>query len=162
MNAFDVLSVWSTISRVRQLLPLLLAAGIATAGWSATGVSGAPEVASPAGRQIQNGLLFRARLSAQTHTPKINTRWRYEVRVLDLAGRPIRARITVQIVDSFGGVHAARFGKSDRDVTNWPIKGVFRDFAIWPQESRGFRLIFRVTVSAKGQKTRLRYWVKSR
>ena len=154
--------VGSTISRMRQLLPVVLAAGIATAGWSVAGVSGAPDVASPTAAQTQNGLLFRARLSAQTHTPKISTRWGYVVRVQDLAGHQIPARITVQIVDSFGGVHAVQFGKSNRDVTSWPIKGVFRDFVIWPPESRGFRLVFRVTVSTKGQKTRLRYWVKSR
>jgi hypothetical protein len=157
-----VSSTGATIFTMRHVLPLLLAAGIATAGWSAASVSGAPTGSSRPGLQTQSGPAFRARLSAPTHTPKVNTRWHYEVRVSDLAGHPIRSRITVQILDAFGGVHPVQFGKNNRDVTNWPIKGVFRDFVIWPPESRGFRLVFRVTVSAKGEKTRLRYWVKSR
>ena len=147
---------------MRHERPLLLAASIATAGWAAASVSGAPASSAHVRGQTQSGPAFKARLTAQTHTPKVNTRWQYEVRVSDLAGHPIRSRITVQILDPFGGVHPVQFGRNDRNVTNWPIKGVFRDFVIWPRDSRGFRLVFRVTVSAKGEKNRLRYWVRSR
>ena len=52
----------------------------------------------------------KAKLTAATHTPTINTKWRYSVRVTNLKGQAITAKVTVQIVDPLGGVHPVEFG----------------------------------------------------
>jgi hypothetical protein len=40
-----------------------------------------------------------------------------------------------------------------------PFTGVFRDYVLWPGESRGFPLTFRVTVTAGGVTKVIRYTV---
>jgi hypothetical protein len=85
----------------------------------------------------------QATLTASGHTPKVNTHWSYVVRVTN-GGNPVAARITAQIVDPIGGAHAVEFGKSTRTITNWPFKGVFRDFIVWPASSRGVPLKLRI------------------
>ena len=102
-----------------------------------------------------------ATFSARTHTPKVNAKWFYTVRVAR-AGKPVRATITAQIADPYGGVHPVPFGCCTRNVTNHPFTGVFRDYAQFPPESHGFRLTFRATVRAGGVKRVLTYWVKPR
>jgi hypothetical protein len=104
---------------------------------------------------------FRATLSAPTHTPKANAKWFYVVRATS-GGKPVRATITSQIVDPFGGVHAVEFGDTHRLITNRPFRGVFRDFVRFPAESQGSRLTFRVTVRALGARRVLTYWIKAR
>ena len=86
-----------------------------------------------------------ATLTAPSHTPKVNTHWNYVLRVSQ-GGKPVAARITAQIVDPIGGRHAVEFGTSTKRITNWPIKGEFRDFIIWPKSSRGIPLTFRLIV----------------
>src|SRR5919198_3610210 len=95
---------------------------------------------------------FKATLTAPTHTPKVNVKWFYTVRATDAAGKPIRATLTTQIVDPFGGVHAVEFGDTHRLVTAFPFTGVFRDFIRFPSDSKGFRVTVRFTVRAKGAK----------
>jgi hypothetical protein len=127
--------------RLRQSLCLLAALGLT----SAFPVTAA---ASPA------KLPFRASLSAPTHTPKIIVKWWYTVKVADLRGRPMRARITVRIKDPLGGVHQVQFGRNvKKDVKNYPIDGRFRDWVNWPRDSAiGVTLTFQVVVkTAKGQ-----------
>jgi hypothetical protein len=104
---------------------------------------------------------FRLLFRAPTHTPKVNAKWRYEVRVTDLRGAPIRGLLTLQIVDPFGGKHPVEFDCCKRNIVNHPFRGVFRDAAEFPPESRGFRLTFRVTVRALGATRVVSYWVKS-
>jgi hypothetical protein len=105
---------------------------------------------------------FKVTLKAPTHTPKVNSRWNYSVVAVDRAGKPLKARLTVQIVDPFGGAHPVELGNTHRDVTNFAFTGRFSDYVRWPAESRGFRLTFRV-IAKSGQKTvRLSYWVKPR
>ena len=108
------------------------------------------------------GLPFKAKLTAPTHTPKVNTKWRYSVRVTTLKGKPVRARITVQIADPTGGVHPVQFGSTTKDVTNWPISGVFRDYVIWPADSREVMLKLRVTVKVGAAKKVVQYRVVPR
>lgn len=113
----------------------------------------APAVAAPP---------FRATLKAGTHTPAINVKWFWELKVADLQGRPLRATLTLQIIDPFGGVHPVEFGNSKRAIVNFAFRGRIRDFIRFPPESKGFRLTLRWTVKAKGAKRVLTYWVKSR
>jgi hypothetical protein len=105
---------------------------------------------------------FKVTLVAPTHTPKVNARWNYSVRAVDAVGKPLRGRVTVQIVDPFGGVHPVAFGNTVRNIVNLPFRGTFRDFVRWPRESRGFRLTFRITVASGGKAVRRTYWVKPR
>jgi hypothetical protein len=105
---------------------------------------------------------FKATLSAPTHHPKVNARWSYSVRVVGPAGKPLRARLTAQVVDPFGGTHPVEVGTSTKDIVRLPFKGTFRDFVQWPPESRGFRLTFRVAVMSAGRTVELTYWVRPR
>lgn len=105
---------------------------------------------------------FKATFKAPTHTPKINVKWPYEVRVTDLKGKPIKATITTEIVDPLGGVHAVEFGCCKKYVVNHPFTGVFRDYMKFPPESKGFPLTIRATLKAAGGKRVLTYVVTPR
>jgi hypothetical protein len=79
------------------------------------------------------------------------------------AGKPLRGRVSVAIVDPIGGVHPVDYGCCDgKFITNVKFKGRFADYVEFPLSSRAFRLTFRVTVrSALGTRV-VRYWVKAR
>ncbi len=100
-------------------------------------------------------------LTAPTHTPAVDAKWPYSLRVAS-AGAPIRATVTVEIVDPFGGVHPVEFGCCKKNVVNHPFKGTFRDYIRFPPESRGFKLTLRFTVRAAGTKRIVTYWIRSR
>ena len=100
-------------------------------------------------------------LTAPGHTPKIKTRWYYVVRATD-GGKPVAARLTAQIVDPIGGSHPVTFANGPKPITNWPFKGTFRDFVIWPASSRGVPLKLRVVVRAGGVKKVITYAVTPR
>ena len=97
-------------------------------------------------------------LTAPGHTPKINTHWNYVVRV-SYGGKPVSARITAVIVDPIGGTHPIEFGKSTKTITNWPFKGVFKDFVIWPASARGVPLKFRIVVRVGSLRKTIAYTV---
>jgi hypothetical protein len=100
----------------------------------------------------------QVRLSAPGHTPKIKTRWYYVVRATQ-GGKPVAARLTAQIVDPIGGSHPLTFGTTAKAITNWPFKGTFRDFVIWPASSRGVPLKLRIVVRAGGVRKVITYAV---
>ena len=102
----------------------------------------------------------KATLTAPTHTPKINVKWPYTVRVTK-DGKPASARITAQIVDPIGGVHPVQFRSGMKNITNWPFKGVFRDYVIWPASSRGVPLTFRLSIVVARTKKTINYRVTS-
>ena len=105
---------------------------------------------------------FHATLTGSGHSPKANAKWNYLVRATDLQGKPLKATITTEIVDPFGGAHAVEFGDTHRLVKNFPFTGVFRDFIRFPTESKGLRLTVRVTVKAKGAQKVLTYWIQAK
>jgi hypothetical protein len=100
-------------------------------------------------------------LTASGHTPKVNVRWPYSVSATT-GGRAASGRLTAQIVDPLGDAHAVEFGAGSKKVVNWPFKGVFRDYLIWPPEARGIPLTFRVTVRVGTVKRVLTYRVTPR
>jgi hypothetical protein len=103
---------------------------------------------------------FKATLTVGMHHPAINTRWPYVVKVVDAKGKPLRARISVAVVDPIGGVHPTLYYVSTtKYVTNIPFRGTFRDAVKWPPESKGYPLTFRVTVRVGTAKKVLRYLV---
>ena len=104
---------------------------------------------------------FRAVLTAATHTPKVNAKWYYTIRATR-NGKPIRATLTVQIVDSFGGVHAVQFDNTTKNIVNKPFTGTFRDYVQLPPESRAFKVTLRAIVRAAGGRITLAWWLKAR
>jgi hypothetical protein len=108
------------------------------------------------------GVPFKATLVGGGHAPKINTRWPYTVKVTDAKGKPLAARITAVVVDPIGGVHPVQFFANTKYVTNYPIRGLFKDAIIWPPESTNYQLKFRVTVRVGTAKKVLTYLLTPR
>ena len=105
--------------------------------------------------------------TAHGHAPligqssEVGPHWPYTVTVAR-GGKPVRARLTMQIVDPLGGVHAVEIGPTTKPITNLPINGVYRDYMIFPPESRGVPLKIRVTVVSGGARRMLTYLVTPR
>ena len=104
---------------------------------------------------------FKATLSAPTHTPKVNAKLYYTIHA-SRNGKPIRATVTVQIVDSFGGVHAVQFDNTTKNIVNKLFAGTFRDYVQLPPESRGFKVTLRAIVKAAGGKITFTWWLRAR
>jgi hypothetical protein len=111
-------------------------------------------------------LPFMATITAPGHTPKVSTKWYYVIRVTNPSGKPIAARLTMQIKDPTGSVHVVQYAATKKNIVNWPFTGRFRDYIIWPPSSKlaGYLggLVLRATVKAKGAKVVLTYRVKPR
>ena len=105
---------------------------------------------------------FRLSLTAPTHTPRVGkAKWWYVVHAT-AAGKPVRGKLTVEVVDPLGTAHVAEVGTSKRKLRDFPFRGSYRDFAQWPPASRGYRLTFRVIVFARGGSRTRDYWVQPR
>ena len=88
---------------------------------------------------------LHATLTGPTHSPRINKRWYYVVKVTQ-NGKPAHVKMTAQIVDPIGGVHPVEFGPTTKKIVNWPIIGMYRDYIIWPPDSKGIPLKLRITL----------------
>jgi hypothetical protein len=105
--------------------------------------------------------------TAHGHAPpvgrssEVGPHWSYVVTVAR-GGKPVRARLTMQIVDPLGSVHAVDVGPTTKPITNLPILGAYRDYMIFPPESRGVPLKIRVTVVSGGVRRALTYVVTPR
>ena len=103
---------------------------------------------------------FSASLTAPTHRPKANAPWRYTIYVTDLHGRPIAAKVRMQVL--FNGFPAGQvdngktfsFAGTWREPRNAPV--------IWPPASRGRALTFEALVTARGQMKKLDYAIRVR
>jgi hypothetical protein len=97
-----------------------------------------------------------ASLRAVLVTPRVasvNVRWSWSVKVTSAAGKPLAGRVTVTIKDPLGGIHPIQFFKNTKNITNIPFKGRFADAVLWPPDSRGYPLTFRVlVVTAQGKR----------
>ena len=100
-------------------------------------------------------------LTSPGHSPKVNTHWKYSVRVTQ-AGKPARAKLTASIVDPIGGSHPVEFGLTTRQITSFPFTGTFRDFIIWPPSSRGIPLTLKLLVVVGDTRKTIRYAVTPR
>jgi hypothetical protein len=127
------------------LLATVLAAGCG--GGSSTRAE-APVASSSAARTATAPAAVRATLRASTHRPRVNAPWTYVVRVRDAAGRPIRARVHLQVL--FNGVPVGEIGVHR-------VLGVWRETIRWPPASVGHPLVFRAEVTARGRTLRLDY-----
>lgn len=104
---------------------------------------------------------IHATLTADSHAPRVGRPWHYVVRVRDAAGRPVPARIHLQIL--FGsvpvgqvGVHRVRDGVWQETIGDSPANPPF------PAAARGRPLVFQAVVTAKGQTVRLNWPVRVR
>lgn len=97
---------------------------------------------------------FRATMTVSTTRPKVEATMTYVVRVTNAAGKPVAARLTVRIVDPFGGSHPVEFNDSTKLVRNIRFVGRFADAVEWPQSSVGFALKFQAVVTV-GTSTRV-------
>lgn len=100
-------------------------------------------------------------LAGLTHTPKVKVRNYYTVRAT-VSGKPAAARLTEVMVDPIGGKHPVTYGTTTKPITNWPFKGSFRDFLIFPGSGRGVPLTFRVTVVVGKTKQTIQFKVTPR
>jgi hypothetical protein len=105
---------------------------------------------------------FKVTFAASTHTPRVNAKWIWSVKVTTPAGKLLPARISAVVVDPIGGVHPVEYGcYAKKFVTNVAIRGTFRDFVQYPLAAKGYRVTFKVTVkTARGTKA-VTYWVKA-
>lgn len=109
---------------------------------------------------------FHATLTAKTHTPRVKTKWYYVVTATSPKGKPVAARLTMQVIDPTGQVHPVQYANTKRNIANWPFRGRFRDFVVWPADSVFASslggLVLRATIKAEGAKVVLRYRVRPR
>jgi hypothetical protein len=108
---------------------------------------------------------IKATLKAPATEPNVNVKWPYSIKVTNLQGKAMRATLTAVVIDPLGTVHPIDYGPTGppnpgppKPIKNWPFKGTFRDYIIFPPDSRlaaqfgGLKL--RWTVKAKiGGKT---------
>ena len=92
---------------------------------------------------------IRVALTAQSHHPLVGKLWWYQVKVTDAAGKPVAAKIQLQILFAGSpvgqvGVHRVANGVW-REVIG---KGANQPF---PAAARGQPLVFQAVVTAKGQ-----------
>jgi hypothetical protein len=123
--------------------------------------SALPAVAQPMPIATVATSPLRAVLTAATHTPKVRVHWPYSVQVSE-GGKPVAAKITVQIAEPTGQAYPAQYGTTNKNLTNWPITGQFHDFIVWPVAARGIPLTLRVLVQVGSAKRTLNYSVKPR
>ncbi|HEY6017435.1 MAG TPA: hypothetical protein VIU44_02850 [Gaiellaceae bacterium] len=101
-------------------------------------------VAAPA-----SAATIRVALTAQSHHPLVGKTWWYQVKVTDAAGKPVAAKIHLQIL--FAGSVVGQVGV--HRVAN----GVWREVigqganTPFPAAARGQPLVFQAVVTAKGQ-----------
>ena len=106
-----------------------------------------------AGPGTPAALPFKASLQATGHTPQIGKPWYYTVRVTNLSGKPIPARI----------IPVVRSGNRNIDTVGFfQIYGICGHPYTWQPVHRGRRLVFQVQVRAEGAVARLNYWIRAR
>ena len=90
---------------------------------------------------------LKATLTADGHSPKVNTRWNYVLK-LTRDGKPVAAKVTARIIDPIGDVHTVHRANTTNEVTNWSFKGEFSDSIVWPPAWDGVPVKVRFTVHA--------------
>ena len=127
---------------MRAAAPIAIAAGLLVA---------APSAAAP----------IRATLTTTTPKPIVDQPWRWTVVVKSAAGKPLPAKMRLQIL--FAGTvvgcwkNGAMTQCSGANAGAWIVfKGKRSDVLTWPAQSLGVRLTFQAVVVAEKQTRRLR------
>jgi hypothetical protein len=103
---------------------------------------------------------IRVSLTADSHRPRVGKPWHYDVRVTDSAGKPVPARVHLQIL--FGGAPVGQVGRHRVRDGVWKETIGARGNAPFPARSRGVRLVFQAVVKARGQTKKANYWIEVR
>ena len=105
---------------------------------------------------------FKVTFKAAKHTPRVNEKWTWSIKVTDPSGKLLPARISAVVIDPVGGVHPVEYGCcAKKFITNIPIKGTFGDFVQYPLSAKGYRVTFRVTVKTARGTRAVTYWIKT-
>jgi hypothetical protein len=111
-----------------------------------------PTTTSPAKPSV------RVSLTADSHRPRVGKPWHYEVGVTDAAGKPVPARLHLQIL--FGGVPVGQVGRHRVKNGVWRETIGAKGNAPFPARARGVRLVFQAIVTARGQTRKANYWIR--
>jgi hypothetical protein len=103
----------------------------------------------------------RAVLRTSSATPVVDEPWRYTVTVRSAAGKPLPARMRLQILVGATVVGCWKGGEMvqclDGSLGNWIVfKGKRTGVLTWPAQSVGAKLTFRALVVAQKRTFRLR------
>jgi hypothetical protein len=99
-------------------------------------------------------------ITSPTHRPKTNIPWPVTITVTDAADKPLRARLTMNVL--FNG---APVGKIDNGA-HYDFVGTWQEKKgneiTWPPEARGQPLTFQAVVTAKGRTVKKTWWIQVR
>lgn len=143
---------------VPWLVPAAVLVAVATSACGGKSASSSGPYSSatstpPAGTATTVPSAVRATLTAPTHRPLVNAPWTYVVRVRDASGRPLKARVHLQVLSM--GVPVGQIG-----VHN--VVGAWRETINWPPASAGHPLVVQAEVTAAGTTVKVNYPVMVR
>jgi hypothetical protein len=92
---------------------------------------------------------IRVTLTAQDHHPKVGKRWSYSVVVKDANGKPVAAKVHLQIL--FGGFPVGQIGVHRVKTGVWRETLGTGKNPPFPASARGQALVFQAVVTAAGQ-----------
>lgn len=103
----------------------------------------------------------RASMTTTSTQPLVDTPWRYTIVVKDSAGKPLSAKVRLQILLGtlvVGCWKATAIVQcSGATAGTWiPFKGKRTGVITWPAQSAGVKLTFQATVVAAGRSVKLR------
>jgi len=103
----------------------------------------------------------RGTMSTTSTTPLADTPWRYAIVVKDRRGKPLRAKVRLQILLGTFVVgcwkRTAMTACSGAASGSWiPFTGKRTGVLTWPAQSAGVKLTFQATVVASGRSLKLR------
>ena len=124
-------------------------------------VVGAALVLTASASAAASGNPVRATMSTASTAPLVDTPWRYTIVVKDRAGKPLAAKVRLQILLGTLVVgcwkRTAMVQCSGATSGTWiAFKGRRTGVLTWPAQSAGVKLTFQATVVAAGKSLRLR------
>jgi hypothetical protein len=135
------------------------ASSVALAGVVAAALAGCGEHAAMTTR-AKPASLIDVRLTADSHHPRVGKPWHYEVRVTDATGKPVPARVHLQLL--FGGAPVGQVGRHRVKNGVWSETIGADGNAPFPARARGVRLVFQAVVTALGRTKKANYWIRVR
>jgi hypothetical protein len=131
----------------------LLLAAVVALGAGCGGHAGAKAKVEPPAR-------IHVQLIADSHHPRVGRPWHYEVRVTDAAGKPVPARIHLQIL--FGRASVGQIGRHRVANGIWQETIGADGNEPFPARARGVPLVFEAIVTGKGQTRKAHWWIRVR
>ena len=148
---------------MRVLAPTLVLAAALAAGCGGSGKhaasssSRAPTAPSAPATTVAQTSPIRVTLTGQSHHPRVGKPWHYVVRVTDAAGRPVPARIHLQI--TFGGEPVGQIGVHRVRNGVWSETFGAPGNAPFPAQARGQPLALEAIVTAKRTTVSRSWWI---